>query len=237
MRVLALDTTTRGGSVAFVDREQVLVRRGDDTRSHAERLPGDLLTILAEVGRTLADVDLFAITSGPGSFTGLRIGIATIQGLAFVTGKPVAAVSALEALGHVAAETCAAGTIVGAWMDAFRGEVFSALYRVSAEPAPHLRLEQIEEPTAADPAATRDRWRGSLPAIVAGDGAIVYRAMLEPSVQVLAAPALAGIIGQIGASRAAAGLVTDPAAIRPLYVRRPDAVVARERREQSALRE
>ena len=99
MRVLALDTTTAAGSVAIVDDERVLIEEvGDPTRSHAERLPTTFSARSSAAGLTLADIDVFAIAAGPGTFTGLRIGIATIQGLAFVSGKRVVPVSALMAL-------------------------------------------------------------------------------------------------------------------------------------------
>src|SRR6476646_5153457 len=99
MRVLALDTTTRAGSVAVVDGDRVLVDEcGDPARSHAERLPADLLAALERAGLTIADIDLFAVASGPGSFTGLRIGIATMQGLAFVRQKRIVPVSVLFGL-------------------------------------------------------------------------------------------------------------------------------------------
>src|SRR5581483_5517642 len=133
MRVLALDTTERIGSVALVvDDDVIEARAGDASRPHAERLPGEILTLLADHGLSVADVDVFAVASGPGSFTGLRIGIATIQGLAFVRQRPVAAVSALAQL---AAASEAPGQLVGAWMDAHRRDVFSALYRVADAPA------------------------------------------------------------------------------------------------------
>src|SRR3954453_19635538 len=99
MRVLALDTTTRAGSAALVDDDRVVDERsGDGTRTHALRLPGELLA-LAEANRwPLPTIDLYAVASGPGSFTGLRIGIATIQGLAFVHGRRIVGIPALQAL-------------------------------------------------------------------------------------------------------------------------------------------
>src|SRR5471032_1379693 len=103
MRVLALDTTTRAGSVALVDDDRIVDERsGDGTRTHAERLPGELIALVDANALAWPDVDLFAVASGPGSFTGLRIGIATIQGLAFARGSRMVAVPALEALAHVA---------------------------------------------------------------------------------------------------------------------------------------
>src|SRR5438105_4109093 len=117
MRVLALDTTTQPGSVALVDDDRTIAeRRGDPSRSHAERLPADLVALLDACSLSMSGVELFAVATGPGSFTGLRIGIATIQGLAFITGRRIAAVSELEALGHIAAETGETGMTVGVWM-------------------------------------------------------------------------------------------------------------------------
>src|SRR5215207_9948917 len=81
---LALDTSTPGGSCA-VTRDRCVIRElgGDPDRPHDTRLPGDLMALLAEAHIDLRQVDLYAVANGPGSFTGLRIGIATMQGLAF----------------------------------------------------------------------------------------------------------------------------------------------------------
>src|SRR5918996_523431 len=99
MRVLALDTTSRGGSVAIVEDGRVVAERaGDATRSHAERLPGELLSLLEEQGLASPAVDVFAVVAGPGSFTGLRIGIATMQGLAFAMEAPLIGISGFDAL-------------------------------------------------------------------------------------------------------------------------------------------
>lgn len=238
MRVLALDATTRQGSVALVDDDTIVDERpGDAARSHAERLPGELLALVDARGLALDAVDLFAVASGPGSFTGLRIGIATIQGLAFVTNRPVVAVSTLEAVAQLAAD--ALGAIVGAWIDAQRGEVFSALYRTGeAPPFTARRLTVLDPPSVGEPEATIARWqaivgpldRGSV--IVAGDGAARYADVLRAGgVGDVRLPAtLAGAIGRLAIDRAAAGETVGPAGIRPEYVRRPDAEIERERR-------
>src|SRR5829696_3473321 len=98
MLVLALDTTTRQGSVALSRDARILgVDAGDAATAHGARLPGDLAHLLAAHNLRVGDVDLFAVAAGPGSFTGLRIGIATMQGLALGNGKPLAGVSALDA--------------------------------------------------------------------------------------------------------------------------------------------
>src|SRR4051794_9583886 len=98
MLVLALDTTTRIGSCALCrDRLVLIDRPSDPEQSHAEHLPGDLLALLEAADLDLGAVDAFAVVTGPGSFTGLRVGIATMQGLAFATHKPLVGISGLDA--------------------------------------------------------------------------------------------------------------------------------------------
>ena len=99
MLILSLDTTTRGGSCAVTDNERVLaVVAGDESRTHAERLPAELARALEVAGVERARIDVLAVAIGPGAFTGLRIGIAAMQGLAMALNRPVAGVSALDAL-------------------------------------------------------------------------------------------------------------------------------------------
>ncbi|MGE3956373.1 MAG: tRNA (adenosine(37)-N6)-threonylcarbamoyltransferase complex dimerization subunit type 1 TsaB [Vicinamibacterales bacterium] len=228
MRVLALDTTTRAGSVAVLADGRVVAQSiGDAARTQAERLPREILEALAAASLTTHDVDLFAVAAGPGSFTGLRIGIATVQGLAFVHGRPVAPVSALRALAEAAAVGADVGQRVAAWMDGHRKEVFSALYEVEAratDSAPS-RLLEIESPTAEPPASVLARWSVSgLPRVICGDGTRLYGSLVPPGVQTLDAPPLAPIVGRLGAVSATVA----PAALQPLYVRRPDVELNRD---------
>ena len=233
MRVLALDTTTSTASAALVDDDRLVIERvGGATGSHAARLPGDLTTLLREAGAELASIDVFAVASGPGSFTGLRIGIATMQGLAFVQGRPMVALSALEALAQCGSLDVPIGAVVGAWIDAHRGDVFSAAYRVADAAAfTPERLIEIEGAAVAAPGATTARWqdRWGAPTLLIGDGAVMYRAAAPERTRLVAAPPLAGAIGRMAVARARAGGAVNPAAVQPLYVRRPDAELARER--------
>ena len=237
MNTLALDTTTRAGSVALVIDDRVVDERtGDASRTHAERLPEEIVTLAAAHDLTIADIDLFAVASGPGSFTGLRIGIATMQGLAFVHRRPLAGIPALEALAQLGSHGLAAGSIVAAWMDAHRREVFAALYRVedaTDDGAGPARLAEVEGATVGPPEATLGRWitKALRASVFVGDGAVLYReaiASAVPSGRVMPAPRLAGVIGRLAAARAARGAAAGPAAIQPLYVRRPDAEIARD---------
>jgi tRNA threonylcarbamoyladenosine biosynthesis protein TsaB len=242
MRVLALDTTTRSGSVAIADAGHVLYEReGDADRSHAERLPADLLTALETTGIALRAIDLFAVAAGPGSFTGLRIGMAAMQGLALVTGKPIVAVSALEALAYGALAGLPAGTRIGVWMDAFRRDVFNALYRTAEPSEDGPPLEEIEPASVASPQAVWTRWaaEGLTPAVMVGDGAVLYRSSYDAQARTMPPSLIAGTIARIAGHRARRGGAVHPAGLQPLYVRRPDAEIAREtrRREAAALPE
>jgi len=247
MLVLALDTTGRAGSLAlFRDRHPLAVRVGDARRTHGQRLPGDLVSLLDEHGLQPRDVDLFAVAAGPGSFTGLRVGIATIQGLALVTGRPVVAVSALEALAYAVRER-AGDRLIGAWIDAQRREVFGALYEPVRTPEtpdadPSLGLAERAAPSVGTADQILERWvepAGHAPVLFAGDGAHLYRgAILQVRhaslVEVLAeTPPLAAALANIAMTRAAEGRAGRPHAIVPVYVRRPDAELAREKREPS----
>jgi tRNA threonylcarbamoyladenosine biosynthesis protein TsaB len=237
MRVLALDTTTRAGSVAILDDDRVLVvEAGDAGRSQAERLPRDLINALSAAALATDAVDLWAVASGPGSFTGLRIGIATVQGFALAHGARAVAVSALLALAESVRATLRVGDRIGIWMDAHRGEVFSALYRVeAADPGRVGALTELEAPSAEAPVAIWSRWErdGSVPHAMAGDGAVLYASVSGMSI---AAPQpLAPSIARLARVRAAAGDTVGPAGLQPLYVRRPDVEIARDARSADAV--
>lgn len=222
MLVLALDTTTPSGSCAIAADGVVLHEEASDaSRSAAERLPADLMAILERTRRKLGEVDVFAVATGPGSFTGLRIGIATMQGLAFAAGKPLVGVSGLEALARIGLEE-AAGRRIAAWVDAWRGEVYAALFERGTE----------VEPVVARPDALLSQYSGE-PTLFIGDGARTYRELIDARggsawrVAEPAAPMLAGTIATLAASLVAAGTAPPPHLIRPLYVRRTDAELAR----------
>ncbi|MBI3264498.1 MAG: tRNA (adenosine(37)-N6)-threonylcarbamoyltransferase complex dimerization subunit type 1 TsaB [Acidobacteria bacterium] len=245
MLVLSLDTTTRAGSAALWRDGRTLEERvGDPARTHGQRLPRELLELLGSQHLELSDVDLYAVAAGPGSFTGLRVGIATIQGLAFASSRPVVAVSTLDALGlaGVRASGPAPGRLlIGAWMDALRDEVFSQLFEVTADRQAAVpdegQLTSLEGPAVDRPVRTLDRWRqlaGDRPIGFIGEGALRYRDIIgghfaRQALITAAAPALAAVLAEIAARRAVAGEAVAPHAVRPVYVRRPDAEIARDR--------
>jgi tRNA threonylcarbamoyladenosine biosynthesis protein TsaB len=254
--ILALDTTTRAGSCALWRDGLVLDERpGRTDRTHAERLPGELAELLDAHGLRPGDVDRYAVASGPGSFTGLRVGIATIQALALVQDRLVVPVTALEALGQCGARIAAAAggpdadsdAIVGAWMEAYRGEVFGALYRVrglraSARPeavgADLFDLEEIAGPSVAAPAALAAEWATlarSSPLTIIGDAVPTFEAVLRaqwPDARLVDAVPLAAVIAQLAAAEPERAV--RPHAIVPVYVRRTDAELTRDRQQASA---
>ena len=161
MIVLALDTTTRAGSAAVIDGGRIRAQlSGDATLTHGQRLPADLIRVVDQAGVALDDVDLLAVAAGPGSFTGLRVGIAAMQGIAFAKELKIVPVSALDALARDAADGRRA---VAAWMDAQRGQVYAALYA----PGGHILIE----PTSVSPEETLAAWaqRGAPDAISSAD--------------------------------------------------------------------
>ncbi|MGH9163424.1 MAG: tRNA (adenosine(37)-N6)-threonylcarbamoyltransferase complex dimerization subunit type 1 TsaB, partial [Vicinamibacteraceae bacterium] len=207
---------------------------------------------------TPADVDRFAVVSGPGGFTGLRVGIATIQGLALVGHRQVFAASTLLLLAVAARQAAASSAgqppLVGAWMHATRGEVFTALYRPfdSTHPSTALGatlslspldatimarvgLVAIEDASVGAPGEVAARWRSVAPSSArlflmgdaTGELAEPLRQQFGDAVELQAPPALAGVLATLAA--ALPDLAVPPHAIVPTYVRRPDAELARDR--------
>jgi len=260
--ILTLDTTTRAGSSALWRGDRVLEEQvGNPDRSHANRLPNDLVRLLANHRLTLKDVTHYAIASGPGSFTGLRVGISTIQSLALVHDRLVVPISALEALAYCGAREepriAQRGTCIAAWMEASRGEVFSAMYIVRLAPlqpvpgtpsvsgppppAPAL-LEEIAAPVVGTPEVIAAKWErllgeqaGMSSVIVIGDGvpaSVPVLGAFFPQATFLDAVPIAGMLAELAARAPERGVM--PHAVVPLYVRMADAEIARDRQQQQA---
>ncbi len=239
MVILALDTSSAGGSAAVIrtrgprdDDAIVIERTGDSTRTHGERLPSELMTVLQDAGAALEDVERFAVAVGPGSFTGLRVGIATMQGLALALGRAVTPVSTFEALAwHLRGGS---RDVIATWVDGHRREVFATLFAADGRTV-------LAPSTALAPDATLEAWRAVLaphPRVrFTGDGALRYRDVIRARLGAQAGiedsvPQLAGAIGRIAAAEP--DRAVRPHAIVPLYVRRTDAELARDRREAAA---
>ncbi|MGD8894945.1 MAG: tRNA (adenosine(37)-N6)-threonylcarbamoyltransferase complex dimerization subunit type 1 TsaB [Acidobacteriota bacterium] len=211
MRVLAVDTTTPRGSLAVVSAE------GVEAEVRQTTAHGHSRWLLAAVDRTLRDLgvepralDGFAVTVGPGSFTGLRVGMSSVQGLGLAAGRPCVGLPSLDILALSAAGR--APTIV-ALMDTVRGEVFSGVYDLEGHLTGDRRAGRLEG------------LLGGLEGEVAfvGEGALRYRSQIEAAVPGAVFPEvdlfLAAGLGRAAIETLRAGEGVPPGELRPLYLR------------------
>jgi tRNA threonylcarbamoyladenosine biosynthesis protein TsaB len=233
MWVLAVDTSSPGGAVALLrDSDLVVERHGAPEWSHAEHLPAMLAALLADAGIAPSALDLFAVATGPGSFTGLRVGLATVQGLALALDRLTVGVPSLAATAwrhfHDAPQTSRCGV----WRDGARGDVFAAAFSRPASGS--WPLDDLTAVTVAAPRVVAAAWESMLPPdapVLLGPGAPGREAAAAAGRVVIAADLpLAVPVGRIGRLVHDAGGSGPPHAVAPLYVRRPDAEVERDRR-------
>ncbi len=208
MLTLAVDTTEAWGSIALADgdgvREEVPLHAPEGF-SHV--LFGEIDALLRRQGVRLADVKLFGGASGPGSFTGVRVGLSAIKGLAEVGGKRVVAISNLRILAE-----CGTSDARATIIDAHRGEIYGALYDSFGKqivPEIVLPLDKFRTLLPSEPI----EWISQAP-VPGLDGAFI-----------LAPRAIAGTLARLAIREATAGLAQDPAAIEANYVRRSDAEI------------
>ena len=233
MVVLAIETVTRAGSLALCQDQTWEARTGDATRPHGERLPAEVFEFLARAGRSIEDVDLLAVVSGPGSFTGMRIGLAAAQGIALAGHRRVVGIPTLHALAAAWTTVHPQAALVVPCLDGQRGQVFLAGFACDGvsplEACPEVIAPAVLEP---DEAATLvAAHAGERPVVVVGDGAMKYRERwlrALPTATVVDAPmTLAEAAARLAAARPE--MAGAPHALRPIYIRRPDAEIARER--------
>ncbi|MFC1815501.1 tRNA (adenosine(37)-N6)-threonylcarbamoyltransferase complex dimerization subunit type 1 TsaB [Thermodesulfobacteriota bacterium] len=166
MRILAADTATKSCSVAIVDKESLLAEVTIVSgRTHSKHLIDIVNKVIGLSGLTLSDLDGFAVTRGPGSFTGLRIGISSIKGLAVAVGKPVVGVSILDAL---AMQTAIHSYLICPLLDARKGEVYFSRYHYQDGTLKKELKEQVSDPDLA--VADIDE-----ACIFIGDGALLHK--------------------------------------------------------------
>lgn len=221
MRVLAVDTSSAHGSVCVAEGREVLgeIRLASSVQ-YSERLFRSVEFLFKHLPFQLSDIDVFVAARGPGSFTGLRVGLAAMEGFVAAHRKRGAGISTLEAL---AWKTSIRGMLIAPAIDARRGDVYGALYRRSAENEDFETLVEEQPPVVLKPA----KWLASLPRkplIFCGDGANRYRSLIEEEPGWSIHPMglyLASTIAQLASTRNSGPLA-------PLYVRKTDAEIARE---------
>jgi len=169
MRILAVDTATTSCSVAIVDKTSLLSEFTiDREETHSKHLMDMIKTAMRMAGLSFSDLDGFAVTRGPGSFTGLRIGMSTIKGLAVASEKPVVGVSSLETL---ALQVSYSRDLICPILDARRGEVYFSRYRFLNG---HLKKQTRERVTPPDKAV--DDLNETC--LFVGNGALLYKEMI-----------------------------------------------------------
>jgi tRNA threonylcarbamoyladenosine biosynthesis protein TsaB len=230
VKILAIDTSTWAGNVTLTENERLLAAIVVSTRiSHVKDIFAAIEFLLAQTSLRFADLDALAFAHGPGSFTGLRIGISIVKGLAYSLQKPVVGVDTLRALALNLPFTPA---LICPLLDARKGEVYTALYRHNDQ-GELIRLAEAMVVTPAEIMARIQQIGG--PVIFIGDGNITYRDQLKAALpgQCDFAPAnLADFTGYQIAQVAWRELLAGPAPatlyqLQPQYIRRPEAEIKR----------
>jgi tRNA threonylcarbamoyladenosine biosynthesis protein TsaB len=226
---LALDTSSPTGSLAVLRDEKVIgVVSTLAEETYSSRMFRHLEFLLKELSLKLTDFDLYAVAAGPGSFTGLRVGLAAAKGWAEVYSKPVVGISVLEA---IAAQSHSTATVLVAASDARRGEIYFGVYRRGNS---SLALEGEECVSRPEEFLQVIRARpGSAEfAIVSPSPEMLIGALSRIEMERLPLPrvervssVLAPAIGQLGYLRAKAGNVADALTLDANYIRRTDAEV------------
>jgi tRNA threonylcarbamoyladenosine biosynthesis protein TsaB len=218
MRVLAVETSTLSGGAALLDGERIVGEYTLDVRiTHSERLMAAIDQLLTDAGWTARDLEGLAVSVGPGSFTGLRVGLSTVKGLALALSIPVAAVPTLDAM---AAMLPFASLPVCPVLDARKREVYASLYRWDGLT---MRREWEYLAIAPDDLARRlDE-----PVIVVGDGADAISSPFARRVQPPRRGPAPAVVGALGHARIAIGDTVAAADLLPIYLRPSEAELRR----------
>jgi tRNA threonylcarbamoyladenosine biosynthesis protein TsaB len=220
MNLLAVDTSTRSCSVAVMTEDRIASELTSvSSRTHTTHLMAMIREALALAHTEPAALDGFAVTVGPGSFTGLRIGISTVKGLAFACGKPCVGISSLEAL---AAACPPHPHAICSIMDARKGQVYTAVFRQQG--AGVLRIGEERAVSPEDLLQREDP-----PGLFVGDGATLYAELIRSHLgdgARIAAPELnypkAATVARLARTAWAEHPERSSLPLRPRYLRRSD---------------
>ena len=218
MLILAVDTTTPSGSAAILDGTRLVAEIGVESAStHSSRLLASVNLLLAGLQLKIEDIEGFAVAPGPGSFTGIRIGLSTVKSFAFASGKPVAPVSSLHALAWKLRDSQA--RLVCPMLDAKKGEIYAGLYQVDGG-----RLKESIAQGAYSPGDFLARLPARCNILFIGNGAELYRQKIRADLKDKAGFSsrscfIAFEVGRLGGDllRAKKGVSSDR--LEPLYFR------------------
>jgi len=223
MKVLAVETSTMAGSIAIVnDKDLIGEVKVNIEVAHAERLMNSIDWLLKTSRISIKDIDAFAISIGPGSFTGLRIGLSTVKGFSYSTNKPVIPVPTLDAFARV---MTFCPYLISPMLDARKNEVYTGLYKwegnacrkIISESAikPEEFLKKIKEKT-----------------IFMGEGAQIYKKLIIDTLgenalfasQSKMSPS-ASSVAEIAIEKLKEGITIDPVTLTPFYIRKSEAEI------------
>lgn len=223
MKILAIETSTMLGGIAIMDEENLIAEIRLNVKStHSERLMLGIDSALRLADLRISDIDVYCTSIGPGSFTGLRIGLSTVKGFAFATGRPVVAVPTLDAFAwNLPFSTYP----VCPMLDARKKEVYTALYKWDGKD-----FEKIIPELSVRPDDFIRDIKG--PVIFIGEGARIYR---ETILSIMGGDALfappdrdvpsASSVAHLGIKKAIRGEFSDPVSLTPFYIRKSEAEI------------
>lgn len=224
MKILAIDTSTEIESVALLSGEELIEEYTLSCKvSHAKRLMSAIELVLKDSKLTMKDIDGLALSLGPGSFTGLRIGVSTVKGLALAAKKPVVGVSTLDAL---VLNLPFAKKLICPIIDATKGEVYTAFYKMDGGKVPTKLTEDlmISLETLLDIIGQ--------PVIFTGAGIKTYSELIHKKLGNLAefppghlATVRASSVGQLGYLKLKQGMIEDLNSLSPIYIRPSEAEI------------
>jgi|SRR5712692_794699 len=227
MKILAVDTSTRSGSLAILQDARIMaqVSSQEDTL-HSERLFRDLARLHEMSQFQLKEIDLFAVSTGPGSFTGLRVGLTAVKAWAELYQKPIAGVSGLLA---VAAQSKANSRAVAPFIDARRGQIYGAIYQRS--PGDHVAWKLLGDEAVLSTEEFLTRVKGELgkelPTLVSPTPEaldLALRISMLPGTEIESVSGiLAPVVGRLGFEQAKRGQLQNALTLDANYIRRSDA--------------
>lgn len=224
MKILAIETATIAGSVAILDDGAGLIGevRVDVKVAHAERLMPSIEWLMNASGVSIHEIDAFAVSIGPGSFTGLRIGLSTVKGFSYATGKPVVPVPTLDAFARTL-PFCS--YVICPMFDARKNEVYAALYKWDGDVCRKILPE-----TAISPLELMKQVHERT--VFMGEGAALYKEIILEALKdhAVFAPAskmspAASSVAEIAVEKLKQGMVADPVSLAPFYIRRSEAEI------------
>jgi tRNA threonylcarbamoyladenosine biosynthesis protein TsaB len=234
MKIIAIETSTLLGGIAILDDSSGLVTEAklNVKSTHSERLMTEIVHILEKASLLLDDIDAFALSIGPGSFTGLRIGLSTVKGFSYATGKPIVAVPTLEALSW---NFPFCRYPVCTMLDARKKEVYAAVFEWNGE---GFRRMIDEMPIRVEKLLEYMGERGGIfcgKIIFTGEGAFLYRetivkvmgerALFPPANKMIPSPAN---VAFLGLQKAVKGEFSEPVSLVPFYVRKSEAEIKKD---------